>query len=141
MTETTKKNNRKQQLLEEIDMIIEKLSCLYSHLNNMHRDEYKCEHFSEWDENYHKTRGDIYYFMDKLEHNINEYLGTEEHKILFIKWTDKSSVEIKDDGYYNAIHIKICYFEKQEYYCLKTLFKNHLDLREHFWRDNTWVIM
>lgn len=140
MTETTKKNNKKQQLLEEINTIIEKLYYLNRDLDSMHKDEYKCEHFSEWDENYHKTRGDIYYFMDKLEQDIDEYLGTEERKILFIKWTEKSSVEMKDDGYYDSIHIKICYFEKQEYYCLKTLFKNHPDLKKHFLRDNTWVI-
>lgn len=140
MTETTKKNNGKQQLLEEINIIIEKLSYLYGDLKSIPRDEYKCEHFSEWEEDYHKTRGEIYCLMDKLEQNINEYLGTEERKILFIKWTEKSSVEMKDDGYYDAIHIKIRYFEKQEYYCLKTLFKNSPYLRKHFWRDNSWVI-
>lgn len=102
----------------------------------MSRDEYKCENWEEYNENYDDVKWSIISLRVELAKKCSEYVGYPLEKIWIFDFTKK--VRVFYSEMWKEDMIKIPFIDKREYYCLVNYFEKQVDVLNK-WSDGEFL--
>lgn len=130
---------------KRLEEIKKHLECCHENISIEHRskkDEYLCRDYDESKKLIKECKENHKKEIQKVVELLNNYISYPEKKILIFDVSNKVKWSNEKWGWTDewiGYNIKIPYIDKQEYYCVKELFKS-LEYINACFGKNEWVI-